>query len=263
MNLALDIGGTHLRVLAADGVAPERSFRARLDGMAPADLVARLSGLVAEWAVRPVAIGVSIAAVVSPDGRLLASENTGWAGVPLAALLAGHFGCRASVETDVFCGALHEARHGAARGLGSALCVAVGTGVGHALVLDGRVWRGAAGGANAFGHLVLDPEGATCYCGNRGCLCQTASGRAQEGRPASDDPLAALARGIGLAITLLEPEAVILSGGALAQPWFDLPGLAAAIPARSYPGARQPRVLLSDEPDANLRGALLLASETT
>ena len=63
-------------------------------------------------------------------------------------------------------------------------------------------------------------------------------------------------------LALLEPELVILSGGALAQAWFDLDRLAAFIPAQSYPGASQPRVLLGDEPDANLRGALLLASET-
>lgn len=261
MRLALDIGGTHLRVLAADGAAPERAFRGRLEGMAPEDLIACLRGLVADWGASPSAIGVSIAAVVSPDGRLLASENTGWVGLPLASLLSEAFGCRAAVETDVFCGALHEARDGAARGLGSALCIAVGTGVGHALILDGKVWRGAAGGANAFGHLVLDPAGTPCYCGNRGCLCQTASGRAQDGRSPSEAPLLALARGIGAAVTLVEPEAVILSGGALAQPWFDLDGLAAAVPAQSYPGARQPRILLGDEPDANLRGALLLASE--
>ncbi|MFO1107185.1 MAG: ROK family protein [Amaricoccus sp.] len=261
MRLALDIGGTHLRVLAAGDAAPERHYRARLDGMAPEDLVARLRGLVADWAIMPSAIGVSIAAVVSPDGRLLTSENTGWAGVPLAALLAEAFGCRVAVETDIFCGALHEARNGAARGLASALCVAVGTGIGHALVLDGRVWRGAAGGANALGHLVLDPNGAPCYCGHRGCLCQTASGRAQDGKPVTDAPILALARGIGAAVTLVEPEAVILSGGALVQAWFDLDRLAAAIPAQSYPGARPPRVVLSDEPCANLRGALLLASE--
>lgn len=265
MRLALDIGGTHLRVLAADGAGPERIHRARREGMTPDDLLDCLHALVADWAPsgrRLTAVGVSIAAVVSPDGRLVASENTGWAGLPLGALLAKAFDCPAAVETDAYCAALYEARLGAARGLGSALCVSVGTGVGHAFVLGGAVWRGSAGGANGFGHLVLERDGPPCYCGHAGCLCQTASGRAQAGRPATDAPLLALAQGIGAAVTLVEPEAVILSGGALAQPWFDLDRLAALVPRFRYPATRQPRIVLGQEPDASLRGALLLPLET-
>ena len=132
---------------------------------------------------------------------------------------------------------------------------------GHALILNGQVWRGARRGANAFGHTVIDPAGERCYCGHRGCLCSTASGLAQADRPGEDFPLQHLAQAIGNAITLVEPELIILAGGALNQPWFDIVRLAELIPDFSYPAAFQPQLVRSEAADPNLCGALLLSME--
>lgn len=81
-------------------------------------------------------------------------------------------------------------------------------------------------------------------------------------RPPSLIPLQALARGIGAAVTLFEPEMVVLSGGALNQPWFDLDRLAPLLPSFAYPASCLPRIVRSTTADPNLRGALHLCMET-
>jgi predicted NBD/HSP70 family sugar kinase len=70
-----------------------------------------------------------------------------------------------------------------------------------------------------------------------------------------------LARGIGIATTLFDPELIILSGGALNQSWFDLKRLSDRLPDFVYPGLPMPRVVRASTPDSNLRGAALLLAE--
>ena len=203
-------------------------------------------------------MGVSVAAIVDDEGSILRAENLGWNNVPLQRIIRSTFDRPAAVDTDIFCGATFEASHGAARGRRAALVLAVGTGIGHAWILDGRVWRGAAGRANAFGHIVVDRDGPRCYCGLRGCVCQFASGLAQSGPTPPAVALDALAQAIGAALTLFEPEIVILNGGALDQPWFDLVVLTKRIASFAYPGLILPKLVRSPTADANLRGAALL-----
>jgi glucokinase len=264
--LAIDIGGTHLRMALGDGERPWRQDYAgkRPKGMDADGLIAVIRSVLAGWRVDPgslAGIGVSVAALVDAKGSVIRAENLGWRDVPLRRCLIETFEIPVAVETDVFCGALFEACHGQARGCASALYVAVGTGVGHALIIDGRVWRGAAGGANALGHLVIDRRGMPCYCGNVGCLCTMPSGRAQASEAAPGGALEALAQAIGAALTLVECERVILAGGALAQPWFDRVRLAALLPRFSYPGLKLAQLVTSDVSDPNLRGAALYLKE--
>ena len=263
MRLAIDLGGTHLRIGARkDSGAWAHLHRERREpGFSPQHLVARLREFIATWQLAPTAIGVSVAAVVMEDGHLRGSENLGWADVPLGSILRKAFGLPTTIETDVFCGAFYEIRSGAARGLSSALYISVGTGVGHAVIIDGKLWRGAAGGANALGHLTLRPDGTPCYCGHRGCLCTVASGLAQAAAAPPRQPIEYLAQAIGGAVTFFEPHAVILSGGALNQPWFALDPLVAAIPQFAFPAARLPKIVLSPAIEPNLLGADLLALE--
>jgi predicted NBD/HSP70 family sugar kinase/biotin operon repressor len=94
----------------------------------------------------------------------------GWAGVRAQRELARRLGLHVDVDNDANLGALAEASFGAGRGLKDILYVMVGAGVGAGLVLDGRVYRGAGGLAGEIGHVQVNPEGAVCRCGNRGCL---------------------------------------------------------------------------------------------
>ena len=264
MILAVDLGGTHLRVAAstADGQWLPRPVLPRPATATAATVTAALRAALADLPRETVAaIGVSVAGLVRADGTVVRAENLGWQDVPLARELAGAFLCPVHVETDVFCGASYEAGQGVAHGTRCALYVAVGTGIGHAFVLDGRIWRGAHGNASAIGHSVLDRAGRRCYCGNAGCLCTVVSGRAWQEGADHETLLSALAQAIGVAATLMEPDLVVLGGGALAQPWFDLPTLQARLPQFAYPGLQLPRIVRSSVDEPNLHGAALLAEE--
>jgi glucokinase len=102
----------------------------------------------------------------------------GWSDVPLQQLIRDRAGVPAWIENDANAGAVAEHRLGAGRGSQHLVLVAVGTGVGGGLVLDGKLYHGASGGAGEVGHMVVDPDGALCGCGRAGCLEAVASGRA-------------------------------------------------------------------------------------
>ena len=79
------------------------------------------------------------------------------------------------LDNDANAGALGEYTSGAGRGSRNMFYVTIGTGIGGALILEGRLWRGASGFAGEFGHITIDPEGIECTCGNVGCLETVAS----------------------------------------------------------------------------------------
>ncbi|MGH3755588.1 MAG: ROK family protein, partial [Pseudonocardiaceae bacterium] len=98
--------------------------------------------------------------------------------VPMAVLLSQRLGRPAAVGNDANLGTLGEWVAGAARGAGFALGVWLGTGVGGGLILDGRPYVGAFGGAGEFGHMCVRQGGALCGCGRRGCV-EAYAGRAR------------------------------------------------------------------------------------
>jgi glucokinase len=102
----------------------------------------------------------------------------GWHDVPLARLVSEALGLPAVLENDANAAAVAEHRLGAGRGARHIVLITVGTGIGGGLILDGRLYRGASGGAGEIGHMQLEPEGRVCGCGRRGCLEALASGRA-------------------------------------------------------------------------------------
>lgn len=304
-TLALDIGGTHTRL--ALYTPSQRLYARRSHSHATTHPVSltEVSGLISnylsEQGLAPeniVGIGVSVAGLVDKAaGVVLRAENLGWSGMPLGAQLEHTFSSRVHIDTDVFCGALAEARLGAAQGTVAALFLAIGTGIGHAFILQGEVWRGVTGAANAFGHLIVEPGGARCYCGLRGCVCQYASGSAlpggmvlsahHHGEPLASippghavvaqadrgEPIAqhalhratdALARALGSALTLINPQRIIFTGGAVSTRWPDLNTLQAALEPYTYPGTGPAELVRSPlSNDANLLGAALLAQDAT
>ena len=262
--LAIDLGGTRLRLAVGHGYGPwtHSATMSRPGSDDATGLISAIRETAAQWAAMQQewsAIGVSIAGIVANGGTVVRAENLGWTDLPLAEELADAFRLPVQVETDVFCGARYEAQIGAGASHRSMLYVALGTGIGHALVIDGQLWRGASGAANALGHMPVTDTGAECYCGGRDCLCLVAGGHAQAGPNPPPGATDALARALAAAITLVEPEIIVLAGGSLSAPWFDLAGLTASVDARRYPGTRQPNIVVSAVNDGNLRGAALIA----
>jgi glucokinase len=100
----------------------------------------------------------------------------GYAGTALKDILQEHFQLPVIVDNDVNVLALTEKLLGAGQGVEHFLCLALGTGVGGALVVDGRLVHGAWGGGGELGHISVDFGGIPCVCGGIGCLEQYASG---------------------------------------------------------------------------------------
>ena len=99
----------------------------------------------------------------------------GWVGVAAAEELRRRLEVPVVVDNDANLGALAEFRHGAGRGASDLVYVKVASGIGAGLILGGRLYRGWGGMAGELGHVLVEPEGALCRCGNRGCLETTAS----------------------------------------------------------------------------------------
>ncbi|HSY89584.1 MAG TPA: ROK family transcriptional regulator, partial [Verrucomicrobiae bacterium] len=94
----------------------------------------------------------------------------GWQDYPLAAELQRATGLPTIVENDATAAAIGERLHGAARQLTSFVYLFVGTGLGAGLILGGQLYRGNARNAGEIGHMIVEPGGKPCVCGNRGCL---------------------------------------------------------------------------------------------
>jgi glucokinase len=127
------------------------------------------------------AIGVSVTGPVSPfTGQLFSPPNTknALAGMPLGALLRESTGLPVAVDRDTNCALIAEAAIGGAAGHAHAMYATFSTGVGAAVMLDGRLIRGRDGVAGELGHSVQLLDGPLCNCGRRGCVEALASGHA-------------------------------------------------------------------------------------
>ncbi|MDT0546475.1 MULTISPECIES: ROK family transcriptional regulator [Streptomyces] len=94
----------------------------------------------------------------------------GWDGFPVREALSQELGCPVMVDNDVNLMAMGEQQAGVARSAKDFLCVKIGTGIGCGIVVGGEVYRGTTGSAGDIGHIVAEPDGRPCACGNRGCL---------------------------------------------------------------------------------------------
>ncbi|MFD7413991.1 ROK family protein [Kitasatospora purpeofusca] len=200
----------------------------------------------ARFGVAPLAAGVAVPGTIDEQrGIAVFSANLGWRDLPLRTLLGGRLAgpdgaMPVALGHDVRSGGLAEGRLGAGRGVDRFLFIALGTGIAGAIGIDGRIEAGAHGYGGEIGHVVVRPGGPACGCGARGCLETLASASAVSrawaeavGDPDADaascavavdagDPRAvavwqravdALADGIVLAQSLLDPSRVIVGGG--------------------------------------------------
>lgn len=110
---------------------------------------------------------------------VFASGNLpGWTGLSLGSEISQRLNLPVTVDNDVNAAALAEGWIGAARGTADYLTLTLGTGVGGAVVIAGKLWRGARSGAGEVGHMTLHPGGAPCNCGGVGCAEQYVSAKA-------------------------------------------------------------------------------------
>ncbi|MCC7352342.1 MAG: ROK family transcriptional regulator [Anaerolineae bacterium] len=118
-------------------------------------------------------IGVGVAAPGIVDvnrGVVVKSVNWGWNDLPLRDILAQQFDLPIYVDEDDNTLALGEASFGAGRGVPNVICVKIGRGIGAGIIINGTLFRGPDNAAGEIGHILVDPDGPQCYCGNYGCL---------------------------------------------------------------------------------------------
>jgi predicted NBD/HSP70 family sugar kinase len=185
-----DIGRRHVRVAVADlghAVIAERDERTGFDvDDRPQDALDLAAGLVDAALAgigagrgEVVGVGLGVPAPITRDGRIGSPPMLpGWAGLRPAGELTDRLGLPVRVDNDANLAALGEYVWGAGRGCTDLVYVKLATGIGAGIVLDGRLYRGAAGTAGELGHVTLDARGAVCRCGNRGCVELAAGGRA-------------------------------------------------------------------------------------
>jgi len=130
-----------------------------------------------------IAIGISSAGQVdSRQGKVIfATDNLpGWTGMEIKKRIEAELRLPTFVENDVNCMALGELTYGAGRGYNHMLCLAIGTGIGGAIIFNKALYRGWKGSAGELGHLCIDYQGRQCNCGARGCLEAYTAGPAIE-----------------------------------------------------------------------------------
>ncbi len=184
--LGVDVGGTKVAVGPVDRtgaqLAPPLFDSSRAVGTAAFinGLETTLRNALEDFSeFEPEAIGLACAGTVDHEhGLVLSSPNLPLKDVALAGMLEKSLGIPVVLENDANAAILGEVVTGAAAGLRHVVMLTLGTGVGGALFLDGRLYRGASGGAGELGHVVVQADGLPCRCGNRGCLEMYASGSA-------------------------------------------------------------------------------------
>jgi len=296
--LGIDVGGTSTSaglVTAQGRVVLSRSRPTH--GPGGGDAVPRLLALAAEVAglarprgYRVVGVGAGVPGIVDGATGAIRGEAHNvpeLGGLPLARLLTRALGVPAAVDNDVNALALGEWTWGAGRGARSLVLLALGTGVGGGIVLDGQLYRGAAGFGGELGHVPVKLDGRECVCGGRGCLKAyvagpdlAAEGARRLGRPVDtaelfqlagagdaaaaavvDEALEALAAGLTIIVNGLNPERLLLAGGIARALAPRAAELRARLSRRAYAGALATTRLrfLSLDKQTTVRGGAALA----
>ena len=190
-GVALGINFDHrsLRVAVADlsaRVLAEGTRELDIDHEAEEGLdaaAALIEGALEEAGVdrmRVIGAGVGLPAPIDRETGIVGSSAIlpGWVGVRAVEELRRRLDVPVLVDNDANLGALAEAAYGAGRGAEDFVYVMLSSGIGAGLILHGRLYRGSAGLAGELGHVLVDPDGPVCRCGNRGCLETAAAGPA-------------------------------------------------------------------------------------
>ncbi len=185
--IGVDVGGT---TVAGGLVSPEGEVLAHvqapthergpgtaLDTMQ--DLLGKLEGVARVRGLQIAGVGIGVPGTVDAERGVIGADihyAPELAGTSLAAVVEGRLGLPVFVDNDVNVLALGEWMFGAGKGTRSLVVLALGTGVGGGIILDGRLHRGHGGFGGELGHVPINFDGRPCICGGQGCLKAYVSG---------------------------------------------------------------------------------------
>jgi glucokinase-like ROK family protein len=210
--LGVDFGHTHLRVAVSDlshELLAETARDLDVDHAADEglDAAARLVDQVLKTAgvgrKRVLGVGMGLPGPIDRSTGAVGDSSIlpGWVGVDAAAEMSKRLRMPVHVDNDANLGALAEFVWGSGKGFSNLIYIKLSSGVGAGMLLGGRLYHGTGGTAGEIGHTVVNPGGAICRCGSRGCLETVASAKAiaevlgdSRGEPVSIKQLLDLAR---------------------------------------------------------------------
>lgn len=179
--VCFDVGGTSIKyaVINSDGdilckgrfSTPDHDCKFTI----PENMIKIVEKLKADYELY--SIGICTAGLIdSKNGVVITANNfSEYSGAKLSEALKNGTGLDTFVENDVNAAALGEMWKGAAKGSDTFVCIALGTGVGGAIVIDGKVVKGVSGAAGEIGHIIVNEHGEPCGCGTTGCYERYAS----------------------------------------------------------------------------------------
>jgi glucokinase len=305
--VGVDLGGTNIRAAVATGEtehAPpvHRGTPAEQGSDAVLDAIAECVREAAGRAVDGVAIGIP--GPLDPHTGVVhtAPHLPGWHELPAGELLSERIGCPVAVRNDASLAGFAEWKAGAGKGVKHFIFLTASTGIGGALILDGRLYDGVGGSAGEVGHSPMGLDGPACGQGHVGCLEGFASGtgiaaaarralaagavtslreldpgqvdaRAVEEAANAGDELSrelfsdagrAIGRAIGGLINLLNPEVIAVGGGLINAGELLFAPLRAGVAEIAFesPASRCRIVQAALGTDAGLVGAVAWAVHT-
>jgi glucokinase len=187
-TIGVDLGGTNLRIAA---ISTEGELLEKITlGVKVAlgrdhvigemcDAIRRLSDQYRSGG-RFVGAGIGVPGIIDMEtGMMRKSANLpGWSDYPVRDEVERRLGTRVYLENDANVAALGEKWLGAARDVADMVMITLGTGIGGAIILNGKIFHGMNGMAGEFGHVTVEPDGVPCGCGNHGCAERYASATA-------------------------------------------------------------------------------------
>lgn len=288
--IGIDLGGTAIKLgrFLADGTCLQSMTVPTPQPATPSAVVEVIADAISACGgSKAKAIGLGTPGPADAAGRIarVAINLAGWKDVPLADWLEAKTGLPTIIANDANCAGLGEAWLGAGRRFDHLILLTLGTGVGGAIILDGKLFTGHQGAGGELGLITLHPDGPECNSGNRGSLEQHVSVQAIRRRTGLEpEELGKLAvagdsqalefwqsygRDLGIGLTsliyVLTPEAIVIGGGVSASAKFFFPAALAEIERRVLPSSRAGLQLLVAElgNSAGMVGAAKLALQMT
>src|SRR3954447_17982131 len=179
--VGVDFGHSHLRVAVSDlasTILAERKLPLDTDHDAQqglelaAEMVADALSDAGVQRTQVIGAGMGLPGPIEQSAGTVGSSAIlpGWIGMMAASEMRRRLDIPVMVDNDANLGALAEAAFGAGQDAGDLIYLKVSSGIGAGLILNGRLYRGSSGLAGELGHVLVDPDGIVCRCGNRGCL---------------------------------------------------------------------------------------------
>ncbi len=256
---ACDLGGTNTRAALIDENGRIHSQVTQSTALSSADdLIASVARVIIGIATEKGpgiggldGIAIAVAGTVNVSaGTVVTSPNLPLADTAFQDSLSSALGRPVMIENDALAAALGETRFGAARGARDVMMLTIGTGIGGGIVINGRPYRGAGGGAGEIGHMMIEPAGPLCACGRQGCLEALAAGPAiaAQARAAvkknQNTVMLEMAGGDVSAITAETVSRAAVAGDDLAQEIWRAAGEIIGIAAANVANLLNPSVII-------------------